>query len=108
VLAPLARYLARKQGQLNPLYEVALKLEQLVISTLGKEKGVFPNVDFYSGLVYSSMGIPPEMFTPIFAVSRVSGWTARVSEYLRENRIFRPRAIYVGSFDKEYVEPKDR
>ncbi len=106
MLAPLARHVARKHAQLNPLYETALKLEDLVISTLGKEKGVFPNVDFYSGLVYSSMGIPAEMFTPIFAVSRVAGWSARVQEYLRNNRIFRPRAIYVGSFGKEYDRGK--
>ncbi len=106
VLAPLARHVARKHAQLNPLYETALKLEDLVISTLGKEKGIFPNVDFYSGLVYSSMGIPAEMFTPIFAVSRVAGWSARVQEYLRNNRIFRPRAIYVGRFGKKYDQGK--
>ena len=49
------------------------------------------------------MGIDPALFTPIFAVSRVSGWTARVMEYMKNNRIFRPRALYIGEFDKQYV-----
>ena len=60
-------------------------------------------MDFYSGLVYRSMGIPDDMFTAMFAVSRVSGWTARVLEYLRNNRIFRPRSWYIGEFDKDFV-----
>ena len=51
---------------------------------------------------------PPEMFTPIFAVSRVAGWTARVNEYLEHNRIFRPRAVYVGPIGKEYLAPERR
>ena len=71
------------------------------------EKKIFPNVDFFSGIVYSSLGIPTDLFTPTFAVSRVSGWTARVLEYLKRNRIFRPRAIYVGPFDNEYL-PLDK
>jgi citrate synthase len=78
------------------------------VATLGREKGVFPNVDFYSGLVYSAMGIPSDMFTPIFAVARVAGWTARVLEYLERNRIFRPRAVYTGPFNREYVPLADR
>jgi len=60
-------------------------------------------VDFYSGMVYGALGIPDEMFTPIFAVSRVSGWTARILEYLKDNRIFRPRIMYSGPIGKEYV-----
>ena len=66
-------------------------------------KLVAPNVDFYSGIVYNNLNIPIEMFPSIFAVSRVSGWTARVLEYLKNNRIFRPRAIYTGDFDKEFT-----
>jgi citrate synthase len=62
---------------------------------------IFPNVDFYSGIVYSCLGIPSDMFTHVFAVSRVPGWTARVPEYLYNNRIFRPRAMYTGEFNKE-------
>jgi citrate synthase len=55
------------------------------------------------------MGIPAELFTPIFAVSRMAGWTARILEYLEKNRIFRPRAIYVGELEREFVPlPKRR
>ena len=57
--------------------------------------------------MYRALGIPPDMFTPTFAVSRVAGWTARVLEYLESNRIFRPRAVYVGEFNKQYV-PLDK
>jgi citrate synthase len=107
VLGPLVRYLAKDKEEIRPLFETAEALEKEVVATLGKEKKIFPNVDFYSGLVYAALGIQPEMFTPIFAVSRVSGWVARVLEYLQNNRIFRPRAMYVGEFGKEY-EPIDQ
>jgi len=103
ILGPLAKQLALEDIEAMRIYQTAQTLEKKVVSTLGKDKGIFPNVDFYSGLVYRSMGIPPEMFTPIFAVSRVAGWTARVLEYLKNNRIFRPRAAYVGDFGKRYV-----
>jgi len=104
VLGPLAKYLieSKEDKKLKKLFAIAQKLEKEVISTLGAKKKIFPNVDFYSGLVYSCLGIPPEMFTPIFAVSRVSGWTSRVMEYLEKNRIFRPRAMYAGAFNKKY------
>ena len=103
IFGPLAKKLARRNKVVWPLYQTAEVLEREVVATLGKEKGIFPNVDFYSGIVYACMGIPPTMFTPIFAVSRVAGWTARVMEYLRNNRIFRPRAIYTGPFDLKYT-----
>jgi len=108
VLGPMARYLAKRNKTAWPLLKTARALEKEVVSNLGAEKGIFPNVDFYSGLLYSAMGIPDEMFTPIFAVSRVAGWTARVMEYLRTNRIFRPRAMYVGQVDREYVSIHER
>lgn len=103
VLGPLARILAQRNKEVWPLFQTARALEKEVVSSLGDEKGIFPNVDFFSGLVYSSMNIPEALFTPIFAVSRVAGWTARTMEYLRTNRIFRPRAMYVGPLDREYV-----
>jgi len=105
ILGPLADRLVEQSGNadLHLLLETARALEQCVIDDLGKKKGIFPNVDFYSGIVYSSMGIPVELFTPVFAVARVAGWTARVLEYLKHNRIFRPRAIYTGEFDREYI-----
>ncbi|HKJ84724.1 MAG TPA: citrate/2-methylcitrate synthase [Spirochaetia bacterium] len=108
ILGPLAELLASQSETVRPLYETAAALEREVVSTLGAEKKIFPNVDFYSGLVYQSMGIPAELYTTIFAVSRVSGWCARVVEYLENNRIFRPRAIYTGSFGENYVPVEDR
>jgi citrate synthase len=91
---------------MGKLYKVAKKVEDEVIAAYGG-KGIFPNVDFYSGTIYYAMDIPVEMFTPIFAVSRVSGWVARVLEYLPDNRIFRPRAQYVGDRQMQYV-PMDK
>ncbi len=108
ILGPLAKYLSRSHPEVRPLYRVAEALEKEVVRSLGAQKGIFPNVDFYSGLVYKALGVPSEMFTPLFAVSRVSGWTARVAEYLEHNRIFRPRAVYVGEFGKQYVPLDDR
>jgi len=108
ILAPLAEALAEKNPDVLPLFRTARALEKRVVADLGRQKGIFPNVDFYSGLVYSCLGIRPEFFTAVFALSRVSGWTARVLEYLRENRIFRPRAMYVGPFDLRYVPIHER
>jgi len=108
ILGPLAKSLARRNPETRRLYETALALEKSVVSSLGEEKGVYPNVDFYSGLVYRALGIPTDMFTPTFAVARVAGWTARVLEYLEHNRLFRPRAIYTGSVDREFVPLKER
>ena len=108
ILKPLAKYLAEKVPDMMNLYSIAEKLDKLVCEKLGKTKRVFPNVDFYSGLVYRSMGIKTKMFTPIFAVSRVAGWTARILEYLKDNRIFRPRAIYTGPLKREYIEIERR
>jgi citrate synthase len=104
VLGPLAEFLVNKENDPKniELMKVATALEHEVIESLGKEKSIFPNVDFYSGIVYRSLGIDESLFTPIFAVSRVSGWIARVMEYLETNRIFRPRAVYTGAFNLEY------
>ncbi|MCD6288331.1 MAG: citrate/2-methylcitrate synthase [Candidatus Hydrogenedentes bacterium] len=108
ILGPIAQHLAKKNKKTRHLYRTARALEKEVVAKLGAEKGIFPNVDFYSGLVYHAMGIPNEMFTPIFAVSRVAGWTARTMEYLRTNRIFRPRAMYVGPLDRNYIHVSER
>lgn len=103
VLEPLSEHMATNKEETKAMYKTARALEREVVASLGAEKSIFPNVDFYSGLVYHAMDIPEEMFTPIFAASRVAGWTARMMEYLRTNRIFRPRAMYVGELDREYV-----
>jgi citrate synthase len=71
-------------------------------------KGVYPNVDFYSGLVYRKLGIPTDLFTPVFAIARVAGWLAHWKEQLAENRIFRPTQIYTGAHDQKYIPMGDR
>jgi citrate synthase len=70
---------------------------------------LYPNVDFYSGLIYEAMGIPSEMFTVMFAIARTAGWVAQWNEMLEdpEQKIARPRQVYVGKRDQEYV-PIDR
>lgn len=90
------------------LLVTAEKLEEVEIRELGQEKGIFPNVDFYSGIVYTALGLDPALFTPLFAVARTAGWTARVLEYMPENRIFRPRAEYYGPLKQEYIPIEER
>src|SRR4029078_4106508 len=83
-------------------YEIALELERVAAGIYGP-KGIYPNVDFYSGVVYSAIGIPTDVFTPIFAIARVAGWLAHWHEQLVGNRIFRPEQIHVGKTDVPYV-----
>ena len=90
----------------SPLYEVAVAVEQLAGERL-KEKGIYPNVDFYSGIIYDKMGIEVDLFTPLFAMARVSGWLAHWLEQLRENKLYRPDQIYSGEHNRQYV-PIDR
>lgn len=76
------------------------------IATLMKEKkGLNANVDFYSAIVYYSLGLPPDMFTPIFSIARTAGWTAHILEQLADNRIYRPLSEYVGPAEGKIVEP---
>jgi len=103
---PIAREFAERAGA-GHLYEIAKKLEALVVADLGG-KGIFPNVDFFSGIIYHAMGIDTDMFTPIFAVPRIAGWSARILEYLPENRLFRPRAVYVGDLESQYQPIDER
>ncbi|HKB05776.1 MAG TPA: citrate synthase [Gemmataceae bacterium] len=88
-------------------YEVAQELERLAAAIYGP-KGVYPNVDFFSGVVYESLGIETDLFTPIFAVARVAGWLAHWHEQLQGNRIYRPEQIYVGKQDVPYVPLEKR
>ena len=108
ILGPLVEFMARRNHEIDNLYSVAKKLDGIICDQLGKEKKIFPNVDFYSGLIYRGMGIETAMFTPIFAASRISGWAARILEYLSENRIFRPRAVYTGNTKADYVDISKR
>lgn len=98
---------AEKHGNLSPMFETALALEKACEELLGS-KGVYPNVDYYSGILYTEMGIPADQFTPIFAVSRIAGWMAHWREQLSDNRIFRPTQIYTGEPPRQYIELSKR
>lgn len=91
-----------EEGGPSPLYQIAVAVEQAAAESLG-EKGVHPNVDFYSGILYDQMGIDVDLFTPVFAMARVSGWLAHWLEQLAENKLFRPDQIYSGAHDQPYI-----
>jgi len=99
-LRQMSRDLGRKAGQ-PEWFEMSQRIEALVKS----EKKLNPNVDFYSASTYHALGIPIDLFTPIFAVSRVSGWTAHVLEQYANNRLIRPRAEYIGPQYPQRYEP---
>ena len=106
ILQGLATQLFAKFGN-TPEYDVALELESQMADLVGG-KGIYPNVDFYSGIVYEKLGIPRDLFTPIFAISRVAGWLAHLLEQLEGNRIFRPTQIWVGEADRAFVPMDER
>src|SRR4051812_42828558 len=89
------------------LYELAMELERTAAGVLGP-KGIYPNVDFYSGIVYQALGIPRDLFTPIFAIARVAGWLSHWLEQLKNNRIYRPEQVYVGKHDAPYAPLEQR
>jgi citrate synthase len=107
---PRAKHLKVMSQRLTALtgqpqwYEMSIKIDDMVTS----EKGLKPNVDFYSASVYHSLGIPRDLFTPIFAISRTSGWTAHILEQYDNNRLIRPRAEYVGPVNAHYIPIDER
>jgi citrate synthase len=96
-----------REGGVTDIFEKAIELEKACEDKLA-HKGVYPNVDFYSGILYKEMEIPTDIFTPIFAMSRVSGWLAHWIEQIQDNKIFRPTQNYVGSDDRDYKDINDR
>lgn len=106
ILQQLSERLFKECGT-SPLYDVALEMERVVTDVL-RGKNVYPNVDFYSGIIYDKMGIDVDFFTPIFAMARVVGWLAHWFEQLEENKLFRPEQIYDGEHDKPYVPIEER
>ncbi|NJL89773.1 MAG: citrate synthase [Coleofasciculaceae cyanobacterium SM2_1_6] len=105
ILQGLAEQLFQKFGH-DDYYDIAAELERVVEEKLA-HKGIYPNVDFYSGLVYRKMGIPTDLFTPVFAIARVAGWLAHWKEQLEANRIYRPTQVYAGLHEQGYV-PMDQ
>ena len=95
----------------NPLLQVAKELEQIALNDpYFKEKKLFPNVDFYSGIILEAMGFPTSMFTPIFALSRTVGWISQWKEMIEDPamKIGRPRQLYTGSEERSYTNVEDR
>jgi len=102
-LKEMSRQLTERSGE-KKWYEMSIKINEIVTS----EKGLLPNVDFYSASVYHSLGIPHDLFTPIFAVSRMSGWLAHILEQYSNNRLIRPRADYIGPDKRDFVPLDER
>lgn len=102
-LRQMSEVLGRQHGQAQ-WFEMSRAIEQHML----REKRIYANVDFYSASVYYALGIPIELFTPVFAVSRISGWTAHVLEQYADNRLIRPRAEYVGPRRRQFVPIEQR
>jgi citrate synthase len=107
---PRARILRRMSQKLSKEtgHETLYEWSAAIMETMINEKGINPNVDFFSATVYYSMGISPDLFTCIFAMSRVSGWTGHYIEQAENNRLIRPRALYVGEKNLDWVPVEDR
>ncbi|TCZ75304.1 citrate synthase [Paenibacillus albiflavus] len=107
---PRAKHLQAMSHELGVMkgnmkwYDMSIKIEAMITG----EKGLKPNVDFYSASVYTALGIPRDLFTPIFAFSRTSGWTAHILEQYENNRLIRPRAEYTGLSNQHYISIEDR
>jgi citrate synthase len=108
ILQNLAKDLfEHSHGDGDTYYDIAVELEKVIEEKVG-HKGIYPNVDYYSGLVYRKLGIPADLFTPVFAIARVAGWLAHWKEQLGENRIYRPTQIYTGEHDSSYIAIEQR
>jgi citrate synthase len=98
-----SKEMSERTGQ-SKWYEMSRKVEE----TIMREKGLFPNVDFFSASTFYMMGIPLDLYTPIFAISRISGWTGHILEQYANNKLIRPRAEYIGPRDVPYVPIGER
>ena len=100
-----------EQTGLNPKLEIALELERIALEDeYFVSRRLYPNVDFYSGLIYQAMGYPTDYFTVLFALGRLPGWIAQWEEMLGdpEQKISRPRQVYVGDSERPYVPRAER
>ncbi|PYT01643.1 MAG: citrate synthase [Acidobacteria bacterium] len=102
-LRKFSKQMAEKKGE-SKWFDMSQKIEKLML----EKKGMHPNVDFYSASTYYLMGIPLDLYTPIFAVSRISGWTGHILEQYANNKLIRPRAEYIGKRDQKYVAIGER
>jgi len=105
------KILAKLGSSDNPLFELALRLEEIALKDeYFIARKLYPNVDFYSGIIYSAIGIPRSMFTVMFAIARTVGWVAHWQEMISDPgmRIGRPRQLYTGPTRRDYMEMRDR
>lgn len=102
-LRKMSEELGKRANELK-WFQMSREIEQFIL----REKGLYANVDFYSASVYYMLGIPTDLFTPVFAVSRMSGWAAHVLEQYADNRLIRPRAEYEGASNLKYVPVDER
>ncbi len=105
IIKEAAHNVLNELGINDPLLDVAIHLEEAALhDEYFKERNLYPNVDFYSGLLYRAMGIPAEMFTVMFALGRMPGWIAHWKEMLEQKQpISRPRQIYTGKTRRDYI-----
>ena len=110
VLDPRAPHLKRMAKKLTAgLGETKwIEMSERIAEMMLERKNLNANVDFYSATVYYSLGIPTDLFTPLFAIARTAGWTAQVLEQLAENRLIRPRAKYIGAEGLTYTPIEER
>jgi citrate synthase len=101
----------KKLGKRDEMLDIALRLEEIALNDdYFVSRKLYPNVDFYTGLIYKAMGFPPKMFTVLFAIGRLPGWIAQWREMISDpaTKIGRPRQVYVGAREREYVSVEKR
>lgn len=110
VFDPRARHLSKMSKELSVEtgHEYLYNWSEAMVKTMKEQKNIDPNVDFFSATVYYSIGIEPDLFTCIFTLSRISGWTAHYFEQKANNRLIRPRALYMGDKNKSWVKVENR
>jgi citrate synthase len=111
VMRESAHEILEDLGINDPRMELAMELEQIALNDeYFKEKNLYPNVDFYSGMILSAIGLPTNMFTPMFAIGRTVGWLAHWKEMFSDpdRKIGRPRQLYVGEPQRNYIQVGDR
>ncbi len=98
----------RFEQDVRKIYDIAMKLYEIAMSSFLADKKIYPNCDYWSALLYHALNLPKEVYTPIFAMSRISGWTAHIIEYRENNVLIRPKAYYIGEVDKKYIPIEKR